>query len=156
MPLLLAKEKDWNEIPKIIAAVDPKHARHKPSGLDHKILDTAIDLSNILLGEIYALHAYGSSLLTESQREANRKEHEIAFSDLMEDFDVESDRQVLMEEAPEFALHKLEDELTSDLVVMGAVSRNILSEVFIGNTTERVLDYLSSDILVLKPESFIF
>ncbi|MFT7686821.1 MAG: universal stress protein E [Candidatus Azotimanducaceae bacterium] len=154
VPLLLVKEKAWNNIPKVIAAVDPKHARHKPSGLDHKILNTAIDLSNILLGKVYALHAYGSAFLTETQRIQNRKEHLIAFTELMEGFDVEKNKQVIMEEAPEFALHKLEMELKADLVVMGAVSRSQLSKVFIGNTTERVLDYLNSDVLVLKPDSF--
>ena len=37
---------------------------------------------------------------------------------------------------------------------MGAISRNILSDVFIGNTTEKVLDYLESDVLVIKPDDF--
>jgi len=60
----------------------------------------------------------------------------------------------LIEEAPEFGLKKLEKALGADLVIMGAISRNMVSEVFIGNTTEKVIDYLGSDVLIIKPDDY--
>jgi universal stress protein E len=41
--------------------------------------------------------------------------------------------------------------MRAGLVVIGATSRSGLKRVFIGNTAERVLDGLKSDVLVVKP-----
>ena len=45
-------------------------------------------------------------------------------------------------------------ERRADLMVMGAVSRSRLREIFIGSTAERVLDHLPCDVLVVKAEDF--
>jgi universal stress protein E len=42
-----------------------------------------------------------------------------------------------------------------DLVVMGAVSRSRLREVFIGSTAERVLDRLPCDVLVIRSADYL-
>jgi universal stress protein E len=42
----------------------------------------------------------------------------------------------------------------ADIVVMGAVSRSRLEEIFIGSTAERVLDRIACDTLVVKPVRF--
>jgi len=36
-------------------------------------------------------------------------------------------------------------------VVMGAISRSRLSDALIGNTAENVLDYIKTDLLIIKP-----
>lgn len=41
-----------------------------------------------------------------------------------------------------------------DLVVMGTVARSGLSGMFMGNTSEKILDHLNSSVLALKPYSF--
>jgi nucleotide-binding universal stress UspA family protein len=38
---------------------------------------------------------------------------------------------------------------------MGAISRSRLTDAFIGNTAEKVLDYLESDVLIIKRDSFV-
>lgn len=38
---------------------------------------------------------------------------------------------------------------------MGAISRSFVADIFIGNTTEKVLDYLECDVLVLKPDDYV-
>lgn len=40
-------------------------------------------------------------------------------------------------------------------MVMGSIARSFVSDIFIGNTTEKVLGYIESDVLVLKPDGFI-
>ncbi|MEX2488686.1 MAG: universal stress protein [Pseudomonadales bacterium] len=154
VPLLLVKEKPWADVPVILSAVDPKHARHKPIGLDHKILNVATEIEGLVKGELHVLHSYNQIPLSGTYPRQAREEHENAFATLMADFNVPEERQHLMEEAPEFSLKKLEEKLDANLVIMGAISRNVLSEVFIGNTTEKVLDYLESDVLVIKPDGF--
>jgi universal stress protein E len=41
--------------------------------------------------------------------------------------------------------------LPADVLVMGAVSRTRLQDLFVGSTAERVLDRLLCDVLVVKP-----
>jgi nucleotide-binding universal stress UspA family protein len=51
-------------------------------------------------------------------------------------------------------LPRVATEGAVDLVVMGAVSRSRLREVFIGSTAERVLDRLPCDVLVIRSADF--
>jgi universal stress protein E len=48
----------------------------------------------------------------------------------------------------------LADSLRADVVVMGAVSRSGLKRLFLGSTAEAVLDKLSCDVLIAKPNRF--
>jgi universal stress protein E len=52
------------------------------------------------------------------------------------------------------AIPALAEQLGSQIVVMGAISRSGLKALFIGNTAERVIDTLKADILVVKPKRF--
>lgn len=155
VPLLLVKEKPWKDTPSILAAVDPMHARHKPQGLDHKILRVAGDITEFVEGELFVMHSYSQIPLSGTYLKQAKEEHEKAFHQLADEFDVPKTQRYLMDEATDFGLCELERELQADLVVMGAISRSLLSDVFIGNTTEKVLDYLESDVLVVKPDDFV-
>lgn len=154
-PLLLVKEKPWKEHATILAAVDPLHARHKPEGLDHKILKIGQELAKLMEGDLFAMHSYAQIPLSGTYLRQAKESHEKAFSELMDEFDIPQTNRYLMSESAEFGLCELEKDIQADLVVMGAVSRSFLSDVFIGNTTEKVLDYLESDVLILKPADFL-
>lgn len=152
-PLLMVKNKPWKKVPVILAAVDPMHARHKPSGLDHKILAEGKLLTSKLDGELYVVHAYGQFPLSGIYPADATVQHKEALDTLADDFDIPEDRRLLIDEAPEYAMQKLENELQADLVIVGAISRSIITDVFIGNTTEKVLDFLDCDVLLLRPEN---
>jgi universal stress protein E len=51
-------------------------------------------------------------------------------------------------------LPRMVGQLGAALVIMGAVSRSRLQEVFLGSTAERVLDRIGCDVLVVKPADF--
>ncbi|HYA44767.1 MAG TPA: universal stress protein, partial [Acidimicrobiales bacterium] len=55
---------------------------------------------------------------------------------------------------PADAIAEAAADIHSSIVVMGAISRSGIKRLFIGNTAERVLDLLSCDVLVVKPEHF--
>ncbi len=155
VPLLLVKEKPWKDRPAILAAVDPVHARHKPVGLDHKILGICADIAGLLQGDAFAVHSYSQTPLSGTYLKQAEEKHRTAFEELLADFDIPTSRQHLIEEPAEFGLQTIERDLQADLVVMGAVSRSIVADVFIGNTTEKVLDYLQCDVLAVKPDGFV-
>ena len=152
VPLLLVKDTPWKSAMAIMAAVDPQHARHKPSGLDHKILRTSEHLADMMGGNVFAVHAYHPVAFSGEYPLDAKQVHEAAFKTLMEDFKIAKERQLLVEEAPVFALQNAEQQVDADIVVMGSISRSALTDVFIGSTTEQVVDYLNADVLVLKPD----
>ncbi len=155
MPLLLAKDRLWKEHPAVMVAVDPMHGRAKPQGLDHKLVEVGQIVAPIMDGDLFVMHSYSELPLSGKYLKQAKAEHESAFQTFLEDFDIPESQQHLLAEAPEFALRQLETDLSLDLVIMGAISRNIISDIFIGSTTEKVLDYLESDILVIKPDDFV-
>ena len=152
-PLLLVKNKSWKKQPTLLAAVDPMHARHKPSGLDHRILATGLMLAEQLAGELHAAHAYGRFPLSGLYPADAEARHREALNRLADDFDIPASRRLLIDEAPEHAMRKLESELQVDLIIVGAISRSVITDIFIGSTTEKVLDFLDCDALLLRPDA---
>jgi universal stress protein E len=51
-------------------------------------------------------------------------------------------------------LPRYAEQAKADIIVMGAISRSRLREVFVGSTAERVLDRIHCDVLVVKPADF--
>lgn len=154
LPLLLVKEKTWQAVPVILAAVDPMHARHKPAGLDHRILQVALDLGVLTSGSVHAVHSFRQVALSGTYLRQAQEQHRQALDKLVAEFKLSPAQVHLIEEAPEYGLAQLEKSLHADMVVMGAISRSIVADVLIGSTTEKVIDYLSSDVLIVKEADF--
>ena len=116
--------------------------------------DHISEIAEWMQGDVNVVHSYRQIPLSGTYPDQAKKDHKMAFENLLKDFNIPSCRQHLLQEAADFAIRQLESDRSIDVVVMGAISRNILSDVFIGNTTEKVLDYLESDVLVIKPDGF--
>lgn len=55
---------------------------------------------------------------------------------------------------PEDIIPALAAELNAGVVVLGTIGRTGLAAAFMGNTAEQVIDHLSCDLLVIKPDDF--
>lgn len=152
-PLLLVKDRHWQERPVILAGVDPVHNHHKPLKLDHKIVNTALGTGAQLGGSVHVLHAYAEVGRPFALPDKVLQVHKDGFEGLLEEFNLPAENCHLVNESPVIALQKYEEDLGSDIIVMGALSRSRLSDALIGNTAEQVLDYLESDVLIVKPRS---
>lgn len=150
-PLLLVKDRAWKDSPVILAGVDPVHSHHKPLQLDHKIISAAVSAGGQLTGTVHVLHAYAEAGRPFALPDKVLRAHSEAFEELMADFSLPGEHCHLVDESPVIALQRYENELGSDLIVMGALSRSRLADALIGNTAEKVLDYLESDVLIIKP-----
>jgi len=171
VPLLLSRTADWSARPRILAALDPGHHGDKPAALDHDILDAAQFLARQLDGTVEAVHAFfPASLLAATTGFAGVPlAQELSVTDLLESERTrvaaatreitkahglgEKSVRVLQGSASE-VLPRVATEDHVDLVVMGAVSRSRLREVFIGSTAERVLDRLPCDVLVIRSADY--
>jgi len=154
--------------PKVLVAVDPRHTHDKPARLDDRLLASARSLADQLGGKVSVVHAYdaplsgSSALFIEPMRlplEANRsaqfvKETTAKVNTLAERHGVAArDRHVLPGDAAA-VLHELVQSQHSDVLLMGAVSRRLLQQPFIGNTAEKVIDAVDCDVFVVKPAGF--
>ena len=98
-PILMVKDKPWKPNPVILSAVDPVHARGKPSGLDHRILRAGKLLAEKLGGELYAAHAYGQFPFSGVYPADAEARHRAAFKELADEFDLAETHTILMEES---------------------------------------------------------
>jgi universal stress protein E len=164
--LLLRNGKPWRN-PIVLAAVDPSHAHAKPSELDTRILKAATALGEGLHGTLHVLHAAHPPMSAfvhvappSSQSEAwssltydaYLEQARIAFAEFFTHRKIPPSRAHLVPGDPGVVIPRFATQLHAGIVVMGAVSRSGLKRVFIGNTAERVLEALPSDVLVVKPE----
>lgn len=164
LPVLLVKDARTYRRPRILAAVDPDHTYAKPVWLDREILTTAREITTALKGALHALHAYppvplpvvSSGVLSErrladvqarSAASATRK-----LRRTLADAQVRGAEPHVVGRHASDAIVELAEELDAAMVVMGAVARSGFKRLLIGNTAERVLDRLSCDVLVVKPE----
>ncbi len=151
-PLLLTKDKDWGPDRIILAAVDPVHSHHKPLGLDFKIMDHALSTQRLIGGTTHVVHACAESARPFTDASEIRATHEEALADLLKDYDLPEPTVHLLDETPMNAIVHCQDELNTDVTVIGALSRSRLAELIIGNTASRVLDYVKSDLLIVRPD----
>ena len=153
VPLLLVKDRDWNEKLVLMAAVDPLHSHHKPLQLDNLIIAAGSSFAKLAGGECHVVHAYAESARPFAPAAKVKEEHELAFKELMAGTDIPEGQQHLIDESPIDALQHYGEKINSDLVVMGAISRSRIREALVGSTAETVLDYIKTDVLIVKPES---
>jgi universal stress protein E len=170
-PLLLAKAGEWPDTPRILAALDPGHVGDKPAALDHDILEWSELVAARMGGQVHAVHAFfpaallaatatlagmplASGLTSAEIVEAERKRIAGQLAGIVDAHRLPAQRVHLEQGAAAEVLPRLADQLNAALVVMGAVSRSRLQEVFLGSTAERVLDRIGCDVLVVKPADF--
>ena len=168
-PLLLAKTRDWSAHPRILAALDPEHVGDQPAALDHAILDAAELLARSLDGEVHAVHAFLSAALLAGVTGAGagamafpagmsagevvvheRERIGNVLAGIAAAHSLPAGRIHVEQGSATDVLQVVARSLAADVLVMGAVSRSRLQELFVGSTAERVLDRLSCDVLVVK------
>ncbi len=151
-PLLLVKDQEWPEQPTIVAAVDPIHSQHKPLGLDYKIMDTALSAKQSLGGNCHVLHAYSEKARAFFGDGLLKEDHSKALQGLLANYKLPAESIHLIDETPAKAILQCRKSFNADVVVLGALSRSRLSEQIIGNTANRVLDYVQSDLFIVRAE----
>ena len=157
-PLMLVKPKAWNKTGSIATAIDPMHVKAEQSKLDHVLLQGAKQLAAIFDQKLHVFHSYFPfvSALFPLGGETDEHLHQVAdhhrkkVLEVMKKNDVADDCLELSRgELYSSLVHFLEKSDTN-LLVIGALSRNIIERAIVGNTAEKILENCPCDILVLK------
>ena len=161
--LLLVKPGQRKRYTRVLAAIDPLHADDKPASLDRRILEAAhsmgelyganLEVINVVVPVLSAASMMTAPLLAadaiaqDTVIEAHRVQ---AWSLAQKHVLSEANINIIVGE-PAVQIVEFAADHACDLLVMGAVSRSALGRVLIGNTAERVLDAVASDLLIIKP-----
>jgi len=166
IPVLLVKNRRLYHRPRVLAAVDPAHARAKPTNLDKQILRAGAQLVHALRGELHALHALlpplpvvpampdGPIVDLVAERSGLHDIAQRSLARAVDGFDVKRSHCHLVEGRPNDVIPRTARRERAAIVAMGVVSRSGLKRFFIGNTAEFVMDAITADILVVKPPDF--
>lgn len=162
-PLWLAKPQAWPADATILASIDPTHIDDEYAELDDQILNPAALIAEKLGLDLHAFHSYVPISTVpvmqidprifpiEGVDEEMQASHQEKVDRLLEGYPVEPTNVHVMTGGPTRLLPQLAKDVNAGLVVMGSIARNALQRVFIGSTTEKVLDNLPCDLLVVKP-----
>jgi len=168
VPLLLVKSARAYRRPLVLAAVDPYHAHARPADLDARLLQTGGEIARLLHGSLQVFHAYMPLVTVQPMamaaaplvmmppeaEQAHAQQVMRTICQLADKAGIPRNRcHVRLGEVAE-ALSSFARRNGTAIVVMGAVSRSAIARLFIGNTAERTLDRLSSDVLIVKPRGF--
>lgn len=165
-PVLLIKTRHLYAHPVVLAAVDPAQAHAKPAALDAQILRYGSTLARALRGALHAVHAFnpfpasfvvpefdtmgalGLEAAAQSQAQAR------AALDRTLRSAVARSRRHLVGRYPVDAIDEVAREVGAGIVVMGAVSRTGAKRLLIGSTSQKLLERLPCDVLIVKPADF--
>jgi universal stress protein E len=156
--------------PTFLAAVDPLHEHDKPAALDVKLLQIGQLLAGQFDGKLRAFHsvhvkttyaqgpaidAVPAAAATPELLDKIMSFHKARFEELTREFKIFGDDVLLRQGAPDSELRKICDDGSIDMVLMGVISRSMIQRAIVGSTTERVLDRLPCDVLLVKPDGFV-
>ena len=166
-PLRYAKPAPSHAVPRIAAAVDPRHPAAAASGLDARLVATARQLARRLGGSLRVIHAWLPSagaatgpaavglpsarpaaveaMLGRVEAEARATVAALARAGGRPAAEVVLLRGAAVEALPDYAAAE-----GLDMVVLGAVSRGRRREALVGATAERLLERVACDLLVVN------
>ncbi len=166
-PLLLSKKPHWNDRPVIAAAIDPFHLDDEAARLDQRLLQHAAGLAQQLDGELHVLHVFNtlphSAIFDEhlvvdyeALQKKVRLEHHARIDELIKPYglSVEDPCVHLLEGELHHLVPAWAEEKLVDVLVMGSLARGFIDRLLLGSSAERLMDRVSCDLLVLKPDSF--
>lgn len=163
VPLLLIRPKPWKSTPVVVTSLDPLQEKQHPVKLDDQILRAGEAIVAHIGGVLNLFHCYHTlptsvvfddtvMLNYDQMRTKLAEDHRQAMADLLNghglakaEATVHLAHGEVHKELPEYAA-----KTNADLVVMGGIDRSGGERLFIGSTTEKVLDHLEADVLVVR------
>lgn len=163
MPLLLIRPRSWQRSPVVVAALDPLQEKQRPAHLDDAVLrmgESLVEHLGAVLHLFSAYHAlpvsvvFDDTLMLDYEQLRTRLalRHQQAMDDLITSHGLQlaAPQVHLAQGEVHKELPRYADAVGADIVVMGGMERDTPQRLFVGSTTENVLDHLEADVLVVR------
>lgn len=159
-PLLLLDGHSHQELKTVMATVDVESDVLEQRALDRKVLDYSGDWAKHFGSTLHAaICVETSQILSDLDLvDVHKREHAHApavrkiIESEYRDYDIAPGNWHIHAGAPEKVLAGMAQGIKADLVVMGSVGRKSLQGLLLGNTAEKILQFLHTNVLVIKPD----
>ncbi|MGC8120076.1 universal stress protein [Marinobacter sp. VGCF2001] len=158
-PVMLVAEKKWNKAHPILAAVDLSSDKATKKALNTRVINQAWHLAKALGTELHLVHALHTSVLLAdldiidpvSHAQKRKAALKPQIEHLCNTWHL-TPEQVHIESGPaQKIIPSIANKIKADMVVMGTTGKTGLAARVIGNTAEKVLTHLRTDLLTITP-----
>ncbi len=169
-PMLFVKPDNLWSTPTITCSVNPVDEEQDSQSADLDMLQLGKLLTHKLNGKLKVYHTYYSildvpqtiypwggnfnSIFNQEVDQQLRESHRQSLFKLADQLNIEHEAIVLEDGEAKYTLPKYVKKSKTDLLIMGSSCKSRFEQVFIGGTTETVLDDVECDILVVHPKEF--
>ncbi len=134
-PVLFVKTEQTGKLDKVLAAVNIKAKDEPHQRLTDLVIDYAKAVSRLTGAELHAVNAYQGSI------------NFVHPPDLAKYVGIERGRAHVGDAAPDELISQVAEKLGAPMVVVGSIPRTSLAGGVVGNTAERILDNIQTDML---------
>lgn len=158
-PVLITSAKQWKKKPKILATVDVQKKNSKQKTINGKVLTAAKFITDKTDASLHAVYNIGiTKALTELDivepseiKKKHGKDAKKLVNELLDKYDIEDATTHIMAGDVSETVPKVAKKIKADVVIVGSVGRSGMKGMLLGNTAEKILHNLRTDILVMKP-----
>ncbi|MGH1471967.1 MAG: universal stress protein [Cellvibrionaceae bacterium] len=158
-PVLIASAKQWKKKPKILATIDVDNTSNKQKTINTKVLSAAKFVADMTGSHLHVIYNIAitkalteldivepSEIISKKGKEAKK-----LLDSCLEKNKIEDATTHVVAGDVAVTVPRIAKKIKADLVVMGSVGRTGMKGMLLGNTAEKVLHNLRTDILVIKP-----
>lgn len=159
-PVFIVSDAKWRKSPNVLAAIDLETKRKSKQALNHQILATAKKFSETNDAELFVCYTvlfskvlrdlgihYKDELEMNAEKTLKSKIEKLAA-----EYDIPVANFFIKAGEPEKVIPSMAAQQKAGVVVIGTVGRKGLKAKVLGNTAEKILSLLKSDVLAIKPE----
>lgn len=158
-PFMIVAEEKWRKARNVLATVDLGTTYEEKIQLNAQVLSQSKRLANFLGTEVYVTYTVPFSPLlrdlglqyTDELEDKAKKDLEQTVAQLSQQYDIPVNNFHIQVGQPEKVIPSTAAEYKAGIVVIGTVGRKGIKGKLMGNTAEKILKLLKSDVLALKP-----
>lgn len=158
-PVMLVAANKWNKAHPILAAVDLSSDKPVKKALNNRIIDQAWHLAKAMGTDLHLIHALHSSVvladleIIDPVAQAQKREESLKpkIEHLCHTWQIQPEHVHIVSGPAQKVIPSVANTIKADMLVIGTTGKTGLAARVIGNTAEKVLTHLRTDLLAVKP-----
>lgn len=158
-PVMLVAANKWNKAQPILAAVDLSSDKPVKKALNNRIIDQAWHLANAMSTDLHLVHALHTSVvladleIIDPVAQAQKREASLKpkIEHLCHTWQIKPEHVHIVSGPAQKVIPSVASQIKADMLVIGTTGKIGLAAKVIGNTAEKVLTHLRTDLLAIKP-----
>lgn len=158
-PVMLVADNKWKKAHPILAAIDLSSEKPVKRALNNRIIDHAWQLAKAMDTELHLVHALHTSVvladldIIDTAAHTRKREEELKprIEHLRNTWHLNPEQVHIVAGPAQKVIPSVANKIRADMVVMGTTGKTGLAAKVVGNTAEKVLTHLRTDLVAIKP-----